>query len=77
MTWSIENDYLTKEFQFANFTEAINFMNKISPISEKANHHPDILVHDYNKVKIMLQTHSEKQITDKDYQLAKEIDLIK
>jgi len=38
------------------------------------DHHPDVLVHSYKKVKIMLKTHSEGKITDKDYELADLID---
>jgi 4a-hydroxytetrahydrobiopterin dehydratase len=76
MTWKTENNFLVKEFQFANFAEGITFINKILPIAEKADHHPDILIHNYNCVKIMLQTHSENLITKKDYDLAAQIDKI-
>ena len=76
MDWKIEGKSLEKEFVFANFTEAIKFVNKIVPIAEEANHHPDILIHSYKKVKIMLFTHSKDKITEKDYSLAKEIDAI-
>ena len=74
MEWKTENDKLEKEFVFSNFVETVDFVNKIVPLAEKANHHPDILIHSYKKVKIMLFTHSENKITEKDYQLAKEID---
>jgi 4a-hydroxytetrahydrobiopterin dehydratase len=74
MDWKIENELLTKEFEFNNFTEAIQFVNNILPLAEQMNHHPDILIHSYKKVKIMLYTHSEKKITEKDHSLAKKID---
>lgn len=76
MSWVTENKSLTKEFSFANFTEAINFVNKVHDISEDIGHHPNILIHSYNKVKIMLYTHSENKITEKDHILANKIDLI-
>lgn len=76
MDWKIENKQLVKEFEFTNFIEAIKFVNKIQPLAEGANHHPDILIHSYKKVKIMLFTHSENKITEKDYSLAKKIDAI-
>jgi len=76
MDWKVEGKYLVKEFEFANFSEAINFINKILPLAEKANHHPDILIHSYNKVKIMMYTHSLGKITEKDYSLSKKIDAI-
>ena len=77
MGWEIKNKFLEKEFKFADFTEAINFINQILPLAEEADHHPDILIYSYNCVKIMLYTHSEQKVTAKDYELAKKIDLIK
>lgn len=74
MSWNTENNKLTYEFVFANFVEAVKFVNQIVPLAEKANHHPDILIHSYKKVRIELFTHSEGKITDKDYQLAGEIE---
>ena len=76
MDWKIEDKSLVKEFKFANFSETIKFVNKILPIAEEADHHPDILIHSYKKVKIMLYTHSADKITEKDYSLAKKIDAI-
>lgn len=76
MEWVTENNQLVKEFVFQNFDWAIDFVNKIALQAEKENHHPDILVHSYKKVKIMLFTHSEGKITEKDYSLAEKIDWI-
>ena len=76
MPWQISNKSLTKEFEFRNFKEAVGFVNKILPLAEKANHHPDVFIHSYKKVKVMLFTHSEGKVTEKDYELAKEIDEI-
>ncbi len=50
--------------------------NKIVPLAENADHHPDIFIHSYKKVRIELITHSKGQITEMDYQLAAEIDKI-
>jgi len=76
MDWKVENNSLIKEFEFTDFGEAIKFVNKIHPLADQMGHHPNILIHSYNKVKIMLYTHSEDKITNKDYSLAKIIDLI-
>ena len=56
------------------FVQAVDFVNKIVPLVEKADHHPDIFIHSYKKVRIELFTHSKGKITEKDYDLAKEID---
>ena len=76
MDWEIKDKSLVKEFELANFSEAIKFVNKILPLAEEANHHPDLLIHSYKKVKVILHTHDEDKITDKDYLLAKKIDAI-
>jgi len=76
MHWKTEGKSLVKEFEFSNFKEAINFINKIAPLAEEANHHPDLLIHSYKKVKISLYTHDENKITSKDYELAKKIDAL-
>lgn len=76
MDWKIEENLLVKEFEFANFNDAIKFVNKIQPIADEADHHPEVLIHSYKKVKIMLTTHSANKITEKDYSLAKKIDAI-
>jgi 4a-hydroxytetrahydrobiopterin dehydratase len=76
MNWKIQEKYLEKEFTFSNFVEAVKFADTIVPLAEEMDHHPDILIHSYKKVKVMLFTHSENKVTDKDYTLAKKIDKI-
>ncbi len=74
MDWKEQNNKLVKEYVFLNFIKAIEFVNKIVPLAEKADHHPDILIHSYKKVRIELFTHSKRKITKKDFDLAREID---
>jgi 4a-hydroxytetrahydrobiopterin dehydratase len=70
----IENDgFLQKSFQFKDFKEALDFINKVGKISESMNHHPEI-TNVYNKVTLKLKTHDKNQITDLDYQMAKKVD---
>jgi 4a-hydroxytetrahydrobiopterin dehydratase len=65
---------LVRDFTFSNFVEAIKFLNKVAVVAEALNHHPEIFLHSYKKVKILLFTYSENKITDKDYFLAHKID---
>lgn len=74
MDWKTEDKKLVKEFELKNFEDAVSFVNQIMPLAEASDHHPDILIHSYKKVKVMLFTHSENKITDKDYALAEQID---
>ena len=75
--WRKVNSILTKTFTFKNFVEAVDFVNKIVPLAEKVNHHPDIKIFAYKKVKITLTTHEKKKVTQMDIKLSKKIDQIK
>ena len=74
--WKEKDNQLAKEFELADFTGAADFVNKIVPLANEADHHPDVLIHSYKKVKVMLTTHDEGKVTEKDYDLAKKIDAI-
>ena len=72
--WSFDNNQIHSDFQFKDFKEALNFVNKAGDEAEKVNHHPDIFLHSWNKVKITVSTHSEGGVTEKDFKLAGIID---
>jgi 4a-hydroxytetrahydrobiopterin dehydratase len=69
-----EGAEIVRELRFADFAGAISFVNRVAEVAEAANHHPDILVHGWNKVRLTLSTHSEGGLTDSDFKLASEID---
>ena len=72
--WREEDGELVRELKFPNFADAMAFVNKVADAAEEANHHPDILVHGWNNVRLSLFTHSEGRITDSDRQMAQTID---
>ena len=72
--WNFENNQIGKEYQFKDFAEALAFVNKAGAAAEEMNHHPDILMHSWNKVKITVSTHSEGGVTEKDFQLAQKLE---
>ena len=74
--WPEVNGQLEKEFELTDFMSAISFANRIAEKAEIADHHPDIFIHSYKKVRISMMTHSEGKITEKDHDLAREIDTI-
>jgi len=76
-SWVQEENQIVKLFQFKDFTEALSFVNKVGAEAEKMDHHPDIFIHSWNKVKITISTHSEGGITKKDFQLAEKIEGLK
>ncbi|GBD38115.1 MAG: 4a-hydroxytetrahydrobiopterin dehydratase [Deltaproteobacteria bacterium] len=71
--WELKGKEISKLYNFKDFIDAVAFVNKVAILAEKANHHPDILIR-YNKVTLSLSTHSEGGITEKDINLAREID---
>lgn len=75
-SWNYKDKQIGKLFELSNFREALNFVNKIGEAAENLNHHPDIFIHSWNKVKITISTHSEGGVTEKDFLLAKQIERI-
>ena len=72
--WREEDGELIRELKFKDFAEAMAFVNTVAEAAEEVNHHPDILIHGWNNVRLSLFTHSEGQITDSDRQMAETID---
>ena len=56
-----------------NFMAAVHFIQKIAKIAEAANHHPDLFLTGYRKLKIKLSTHKIGRLSKKDYFLASRI----
>lgn len=75
--WYFLDNQIFRDYQFKDFKEALVFVNKIGNEAEAMDHHPDIVLHSWNKVKISISTHSEGGITDKDFLLAEKIELLK
>ena len=74
--WKFLDNAIEKQFIFKNFQEAISFMVRVSFICESKNHHPE-WTNVYNKLLIRLSTHDAGGVTDKDFNLAGEIENIK
>ncbi len=75
--WIETEGVLTKTFAFADFREALAFVNSVGVIAEKLKHHPDIAIKNYNTVTISTTTHDQgNTVTKKDYELAEYIDHI-
>jgi 4a-hydroxytetrahydrobiopterin dehydratase len=74
--WRREGETLVRDWRFADFGAAIAFVERVAEVAEASNHHPDILVHGWNKVRLTLSTHSEGGITAADLALAQRIDTL-
>lgn len=71
--WQIYRKALQKEFKFADFREAFRFLEKVANLSQKSGHYPDF-IYSNGKLTIRLITHDVDGITEKDINLAKDID---
>ncbi len=76
MDWRTEGNAIVRDFKFADFAQAMAFVNRVAELAEDANHHPDILVHGWNRVRLTLSTHSQGKVTDADRALAGRIDAL-
>ncbi len=73
--WELQGNELVKTYQFKNFLEAVDFVNKVAPEAEAMGHHPDLLVR-WGEVAVHLTTHSAGGVTEKDLKLATKMDQI-
>jgi 4a-hydroxytetrahydrobiopterin dehydratase len=71
--WEKKGSTISRIFQFKDFPAAINFVNAVAGLAERAWHHPDIDIR-WNKVALTLTTHDAGGLTDKDFALAKKFD---
>ncbi len=72
--WPIDNQgRLSKTFEFKNFRKSFAFTSQVAMLSEKKNHHPQIVL-DYDKVTVSLISHDVQKITQRDIDLANQID---
>ncbi|CAA9465559.1 MAG: Pterin-4-alpha-carbinolamine dehydratase [uncultured Solirubrobacteraceae bacterium] len=72
--WRREGDEIVRDWKLADFGAAIELVNRVAELAEAANHHPDILVHGWNRVRLALTTHSAGGLTERDFVLARQID---
>jgi 4a-hydroxytetrahydrobiopterin dehydratase len=72
--WERQGDEIVREWRFDDFSEALGFVNRVGEVAEDANHHPDILLHGWNKVKLSLTNHSAGGLTEMDFAMAGRFD---
>ena len=76
MTWEEKDGCLFREFEFKDFSEAFDFIKKVSQIAQALNHHPE-WYNNYNKVWIKLTTHDAgRKVTELDLLFSKKINEI-
>ena len=72
--WRREGETLVRDREFVDFAAAMAWVNRVAGAAEEANHHPDILVHGFNRVRLTLTTHSAGGLTEADAAMARAIE---
>jgi 4a-hydroxytetrahydrobiopterin dehydratase len=72
--WAREGDSIVREFELKDFASAMAFVNAVAELAEGANHHPDILLHGWSKVRLTLSTHAAGGLTQNDFDLSRGVD---
>ena len=70
--WKRDGDSITRQFKFEDFQASVDFVNRLTPVAEEMNHHPDLAI-SWNTVECTLSTHSEGALTENDFELARQI----
>lgn len=76
MSWEIKSNRLMKRFKLESFDEVILKLVLLAKVADEKAHHPDFAVENYNEITFFLWTHSAGKVTDKDHDMANEIDAI-
>ena len=76
MNWTETESKLMKTIKCQDFNHALALLNKIAVLAESMNHHPDLKIYSYRFLSIEIYTHDTNSITQKDYDLSKQIDLV-
>ena len=76
MNWTETESKLMKTIKCQDFNHALALLNKIAVAAESMNHHPDLKIYSYKFLSIEIYTHDTNSITQKDYDLSKQIDEI-
>lgn len=73
--WKLDGKEIVREFSFADFVQALRFVNAVGEKAEAAGHHPDIDIR-YNKVKLALTSHDAGGLTERDFHMAEAVNAI-
>jgi 4a-hydroxytetrahydrobiopterin dehydratase len=71
--WRREDGAIVSDRDRGDFAGALAYVNRVGELAERANHHPDILLHGWKNVRLTLSTHSEGGVTGADLDLAAQI----
>ena len=71
---SVSGKTLFSKYMMKNFREAVRFIDRIALVAEREDHHPDLYLTGYRRLKIELSTHAIGGLSENDFILAAKID---
>lgn len=71
--WERQGDAIRRTYSFDGFKGSMAFVNRVAALADALDHHPDILI-EYSRVTLTLSTHDAGGLTDRDFELARQID---
>ncbi|MHB1467767.1 MAG: 4a-hydroxytetrahydrobiopterin dehydratase [Solirubrobacteraceae bacterium] len=74
--WRREGETIVRDLQCEDFRAAVALIDEVAELAEEANHHPDILLHGWSKLRLTLTTHSQDGLTSADFELAARLDAL-
>ena len=73
--WERDGEAITKDFKSDDFKGSVGFVNRVMPVAEAMNHHPDLAI-SWDTVTVTISTHSEGGLTENDFDLAARVDAL-
>jgi 4a-hydroxytetrahydrobiopterin dehydratase len=74
--WRLEDEMIVRDLEFEDFAAAIAYIDRVAAVAETHNHHPDMLIHGWNKVKLSLTNHAAGGLTEIDFDMAARFDAL-
>ncbi|HEX3616618.1 MAG TPA: 4a-hydroxytetrahydrobiopterin dehydratase [Solirubrobacteraceae bacterium] len=70
LEWKLEDGMIVRDLKFDDFAAAVAYIDRVAEVAETHNHHPDMLIHGWNKVKLSLTNHAAGGLTEIDFDMA-------
>jgi 4a-hydroxytetrahydrobiopterin dehydratase len=74
--WERQGDEIVRDYKLDDFAGAVALVNRVAQAAEQRNHHPDILIHGWNNVRLSLTNHAAGGLTAVDFEMAEQFDAL-
>jgi len=74
--WTRDGQSIVRDLKLRDFAEALAYVNVVGGVAEEQGHHPDILIHGWNRVRLRLSTHAIGGLSRNDFVLAARLDAL-